>query len=76
MTKKKKKKEKKRKEKSELHFYFPTFSPLFQLHLWHMEVPRPGNESEPQLQSMPQLQPCQILNLLHHSRNSSTDFCM
>ena len=26
------------------------------LHLWHMEVPRPGTESEPQLQPMPQLE--------------------
>ena len=43
---------------------------LFWPHLRHMEVPRPGTESELQLQPMPQLQQCQILNPLHLSRNS------
>ena len=33
-------------------------------HLWHIEVPGPGIESEPQLQPKPQLQQCWILNPL------------
>ena len=41
-------------------FFF--FSPLFQVYLWHMEVFRPGIKSELQLQPMPQLQQCWILN--------------
>ena len=35
---------------------------LFQLYQWHMEVSRVEMESEGQLQPMPQLQPCWILN--------------
>ena len=42
-----------------------TFIYLFFLpHLQHMEVPRPGTESKPQLQPIPQLQKLQILNPL------------
>ena len=41
------------------------------LNPWHMEVPGPGTESKPQLQPMPQLQQCQVLNPLCHSRNSN-----
>ena len=37
---------------------------FFKLHPRHVEVPRPGTRSKPQLQSMPQLQQCQILNPL------------
>ena len=37
----------------------------------HMELPRQGIQSELHLQPMPQLQQCQILNLMHHSGNSS-----
>lgn len=36
----------------------------------HMDVPRPGIESELQLQPTPQVQQCQILNPLYDSRNS------
>lgn len=36
----------------------------------HIEFPRPGLESELQLQPTPQLWKCCILSLLHHSRNS------
>ena len=43
---------------------------LFLLHPWHMEVLRPGIKSKPQLQPMPQLWQHQILNPLHHSKNS------
>ena len=34
---------------------------VFWLHPRHMEIPRPGTESEPQLWLTPQLQQCQIL---------------
>ena len=47
------------------------FSFLFRLHLQHMEVPRPGAESELQLQTMPQPWQRQILNPLSYSRSSS-----
>ena len=40
---------------------------LFLLHLRHMEIPCPGIKSKPHLQPTPQLQQCQILNLLHQS---------
>ena len=39
-------------------------------HLWPVEIPGPGIESELQLQPTPQLGQHQILNLLCHSRNS------
>ena len=44
---------------------------LFSSHSWHIEVPGPGTESEPQLWSMSQLQQWQILNMCN-SRNSAT----
>ena len=34
---------------------------FFWPHLWHIEVPRPGIKSEPQLQPMLQLQQCRFL---------------
>ena len=40
-----------------------------ELHLWHVEVPGPGRESEPQLQPMPQLRQHPILNLLCWTRD-------
>ena len=53
-----------------LHTDFFFF--FFWQHLWHMEFPRPG--IKPALQQWPDpLQwQCQILNLLHHKRTSST----
>ena len=36
-----------------------------------MEVPGPGTESEPQMESIPQLQQCQILNPLHWTWGSN-----
>ena len=42
---------------------------FFWLHLWHMEIPRPGIKSEPQLWSMPQLQQHWILNPLCQGLN-------
>ena len=54
-------------EKSQSFF---AFFLLFQPHPWHMEVPGPETESEPQLQPTWQQRQCQILNLLNHSRNS------
>ena len=47
-------------------FFFPFFWP----HLQHMEIPGPGIKSEPQLQPMPQLQQCPILNLLSYRGNT------
>ena len=38
-------------------------------HLWHMEVPRVGVESELHLRPTPQPQQCQILNPLSEARN-------
>ena len=35
------------------------------LHSWYMQVPRPGVESELQVEPTPQLQQSQILNPLH-----------
>ena len=40
---------------------------FFWLHLQHMEVPRPGNESELQLQPTPQLQQCHIVKPLYRA---------
>ena len=48
------------------HFDIPMLLPrlfFFWPHPHHMEVPEPGIKSEPQLQPMPQLQQCWILNL-------------
>ena len=45
---------------------------FFWPYLQHMEVPRPGNKSEPQLRPMLQFKLCWIqFNPLHHSGNSS-----
>ena len=38
------------------------------MYLWHMEVPRPGIESKPQLQPTAEQQQGQILNPLHQGR--------
>ena len=43
-------------------------------HLWHMEVPRIGIESELELWTTPQLQQCWILNLLLWARNWMWDW--
>ena len=45
----------------------PPLFPPFWLHLTHMEVPRPGIESEPHLQTMP-WKPHQFLNILARLR--------
>ena len=42
--------------------FFCLFVFLFQLHPWHMEIPRLGTESKLQLPPTPQLWQCQILN--------------
>lgn len=55
--------------RSSLVFVF-VFLFLFWLHLQHIEVPKPGTESELQLQPISQLWQCWIPNLLHHSGNS------
>ena len=47
---------------------------VFWLHPQHMEIPRPGIESELPLQPMPQLRLCWILNPLFHSGNSTNEF--
>ena len=44
---------------------------IFWLHPWQMEVPGTGIESKPQVRPEPLQWHHQILNLLHHSRNSS-----
>ena len=49
-------------------FVFGCFG--FGLHLWHMEVPRPGFKLKSQLQSVPQLWQCRILNTLCHKQTS------
>ena len=41
---------------------FHHLSKFLWRHLYHMEVPRPGIESQLQLQPMPQLQQCWIFN--------------
>ena len=51
------------KERKNLFFSFSATP-------WHMEVSKPGMGSEPELRSIPQLQQCQIVNPLHHVRNS------
>ena len=43
---------------------------LFQPHLWHMKVSRPGINSKLQLQLLPQLWQHWILNTLCHNGNS------
>ena len=57
--------------KMSIHFFF--------LHSWHMEVPRPGTETKPYLQStssplgietIPPQRQRWILNVLYHSINS------
>ena len=45
------------------------FFSFFWLSPWHVQVPRPGIESELQLQTAPQLWQHQILNLLHQQGN-------
>ena len=82
-----------------LSFYYLFTYLMFWPHLRYMEVPGPGNESEPScdlhhscgnmvslthwtrpgIELMPQQQPNslrqhQILNLLHHCRNSTPYF--
>ena len=53
-----------------------SFSALFfGLYQQHMEIPRPGTESKPQLHPVPQLRQCQILNPQHHSGNSE-GYCL
>ena len=52
-----------------LPFYF-FFLP-FRLHPGHMEVPRPGMESEPQLQPMPPLWQPWIFNRLRGTRDQT-----
>ena len=47
-------------------WFFFSFFPFLAMPM-AMEVPRPGIKSKPQLQPVPQLWQCQILNLLHHS---------
>ena len=47
--------------------FFLSFFFFYRLHPQHMEVPRPGVESELQLQSMPQLWQHQILNPLYQA---------
>ena len=42
--------------------------------MWHVQVPRPGIEAMSQSQIVPQLQPCWILNPLHHKGASSKYF--
>ena len=48
-----------------LNLFFLLF--FFWLPLWHMEVPGPGTESEPELQPMLQLWQSQILNPRHQA---------
>ena len=43
-------------------FLFFLFFFFFKATLWHIENPRPGVESNPQLQPMPQPQPHQMLH--------------
>ena len=59
-TKRKKKLKKKKKTSAENLFLFLFLKSLWP-HLWHMEVLRPGTESEPQLQPKLQLWQCWIL---------------
>ena len=47
---------------------------IFWLYPWHMGVPGPEIESEPELQPMPQLWQHWILKLPSHSKNSLSDF--
>ena len=54
----------------QLHYFLFSFLAAQQ----HMKVPRPGTESETQVQPVPQLQQCWILNLLCNSGNSSLLF--
>ena len=51
-------------------FFFLSFLPFLGLHLWHMKVPRPGVESEPQLPVFATVTTMQDLSHvcnLHHS---------
>ena len=50
-------------------FLFVCLFVCFWSQPWHMEVPRPGIKSEPQLQPMPQLWQRQILYPLHWARD-------
>ena len=62
-----------------LYFTLLYFGFIFWPHSGHMEVPRPGIKSEPQLRPEPQLQQHQILNPLapsqglnpHHFRDNA-----
>ena len=51
-----------------------SFFFLFQLHMWHMEVPGPGIESDMQWQPIPQLWQQQILKPLCWTRGQSCTF--
>ena len=53
-------------------FSFLFFFSFFLPHPQHMEIPRPGTESEPQRPLTTRLWQCWILNLLRHSRNPMT----
>ena len=44
---------------------------FFWPHPWQTEVPRPGAESKLQLEPVPQLWQCRILNLLHQARDQN-----
>ena len=46
---------------------------FFQPPLWHMEVPRPGSEPEPQLRPLPQLWQHWILNPLCQAGDQTYD---
>ena len=50
-------------------FFLPPFFFFFQLHPQHMNVPRPGMKSEPELPLTSQLQQHQILNPLCQARD-------
>ena len=57
-------------------FLFWGLFGFFWLHLQHMEVPRPGIKSEPQLWLTPQVWQHRILNPLHHSGKSRWLHCL